>query len=537
MNIQTERLENHTARLTVELEPAAFEQAKQKAARKLSNRVNLPGFRKGKAPYHIVVRYIGEPAIVEEAVEMMSSNLYPLAIQESGLDPYGPGSVEDIQADPLAIVYSVPLAPTADLKGYRDIRQPYTPPDVTDRDVERGLKRLQEREADIEPTDEPAELGNRVTLDIHSHLHEAGHEGHEHEGDEGDEGHDGHEGQGFIHEHDFEFVLDENDDLLPGFSASLVGAKAGDNREFELTIPEDSVDYAADRGKTAHFEVVVNEVAHITLPELNDDFAELIISDDDEDFDDDDLDDEVLAEAEIEMLENAAAAAEEPEEAASAAETEEPVSTVEAEADSEDAGDDDYVPATMAQLRLKVRADLERASTEEVKERYAAQMLEAIVEQSDVHYPEAMVADQVENMLERMDQQLRQQGMNLDDYKRLLHKSDEDLFNDYRDSAADIIRRSMVRREFFRLEQLATTDADMDAEFDRIAGESMSAEQRAAIRGLFESQGMADYLREQLAERMVRDRLFAIGTGDAPDLPAPAVPESVETTESEEETT
>ena len=83
LNIQTERLENHTSRLTVELEATAFEQAKQKAARKLSNRVNLPGFRKGKAPYHIIVHFIGEPAIVEEAVELMSSYRYPAALKEA----------------------------------------------------------------------------------------------------------------------------------------------------------------------------------------------------------------------------------------------------------------------------------------------------------------------------------------------------------------------------------------------------------------------------------------------------------------------
>ncbi|MFN8378521.1 MAG: trigger factor [Anaerolineae bacterium] len=493
MNIQTERLENHTARLTVELEPAAFDQAKQKAARKLSNRVNLPGFRKGKAPYHIVVRYIGEPAIIEEAIELMSTDLYPAALKEADIDPYGPGSVEDFTADPLAIVYVVPLSATVDLKGYRSVRLPYEPPNVTDRDVERGLKRLQEREAVVEPTDQPAALGNRVTLDIHSHLHE--------------EGQEGHEGQGFIHEHAFNFVLDANDDLLPGFSEKIVGAKTGDKLDFELTIPEDSEDYPADRGKTVHFEVGVNDVAFITLPELNDEFADRIISG------------EAEAEAEEEAaLDEAESTEEESEE--SAAET--------AESEAREL-------ATMAQLRIKVREDLEKASADEVKERYSTGVLNAIVEQADIRYPEAMIADQVESMLQRMDQQLRQQGMNLDDYKRLLHKTDEDLFNDYRDSAIDIIRRGLVRREFFDIEQLAITEADMDAEFDRIAGET-SPEQREAIRSMFENQGLGEYLREQMAERKVRERLFAIGTGEAPELTPPAAPEPVVTTESEEET-
>lgn len=503
LNIQTERLENHTARLTVELEEAAFEQAKQKAARKLSNRVNLPGFRKGKAPYHIVVRFIGEPAIVEEAVELMSNDLYPVALREANLDPYGPGSVEDIQADPLAIVYIVPLAATVDLAGYRSIRLPFEQPVVTDRDVELGIRNLLEAEAEGEPTSDPAEMGNRVTVGIHSHIHEAGQEDHE--------------GEGFIHEHGYKLVLNEDDDLVPGFSAKLVGAKAGDKLDFELTIPADSEDFEEARGKTAHFEVEVSTVERVTIPELNDAFADRIINGDDEDFDDEE--DGETAEA---SEDDAAEAVDEAE------------AGVEAEAEAVETVAREL--ATVAQLRLKVREDLERGMTTERKGRYAEEMLNAIVEQADIRYPEALIADQIEAMLSRMDQQLRQQGMNLEDYKRLLHKTDEDLFNDYRDSAIDIIRRGLARREFFDVEQLAITDADMDAEFDRITGVTDSEEQRVAIRDLFESQGLGEYLREQLAERKVSDRLFAIGTGEAPELTSPEIPETGATTESEEET-
>lgn len=513
MNIQIERLENHTARLTVELEPAAFEQAKQKAARKLSNRVNLPGFRKGKAPYHIVVRYIGEPAIFEEAVELMSASLYPAALEESQLQPYGPGFIEDVKTDPLAVVYVVPLAATVDLKDYRSIRLPYEPPVVTDRDVELGLKRLQQEKAEAEVSDDPAEWGNRVTLDIHSHLHE--------------EGQEGHEGQDFIHEHDRIHVLDENDDLMTGFSAKIVGASAGDKLDFELTIPEDDEEYPDDGGTTVHFEVTVNEVARITLPELSDDFAESVLFGDD-DLGDDDQDDD-LAGDDPEVVEVVAGEPAEADEAEAVTETADDAADEAATAEPRE-------PATMAQLRLKVREDLEAGATSELKERYIDEMLAAITEQADIRYPEALVVDQIGSMLERMDQQLRQQGMNLEDYKRLLHKSDEDLFNDYRDSAIDIIRNGLVRREFFDQEQLAPTEADMDAEFDRIAGK-VSDEQRTAIRGLFESQGLGEYLREQLAERKVRDRLFAIGTGEAPELTPPAAPETVVTTENEEETT
>ena len=471
MNIQTERLENHTARLTVELEPAAIDQAKHKAARKLSNRVNLPGFRKGKAPYHIVVRYIGEAAIVEEAVELISNDLYPEALRESGVEPYGPGSVEDFTLEPPAIVFVVPLAATVDLQNYRLVRLPYEPRAISDKEVESGLRRLQERHAVIEPTDQPAALGNQVTLDIHSHIHE--------------EGESGHEGKDFIHEHSFKFVLDEADDLLPGFSPKLVGANKGDKLDFELTIPEDSEDFPEDRGKTVHFEVGVSDITNITLPVLNDEFAARVTAD------------------------------------------------VARDDDTEETS------LTLLQLRIRVREDLEQAATNETQSRYAEQMLNAIVEQADIRYPEAMIVDQVESMLERMDQQLRQQGMNLGDYKRLLNKTDEDLFNDYRDSAIGILRRGLARRELFEREQLEPTLADFDAEVERLVGTGTD-EQKDSVRAMFESGPMGDYLREQMAERKLRERLVAIGTGEAPELPTPtpAAEEPAATvSEPEEETT
>ncbi|MBL8120854.1 MAG: trigger factor family protein, partial [Anaerolineae bacterium] len=75
MNIQTERLENHTARLTVSIDAEQLERAKKEAARKLSQRLNIPGFRKGKVPYHIMVQFVGEGAIIEDALELLGNDV------------------------------------------------------------------------------------------------------------------------------------------------------------------------------------------------------------------------------------------------------------------------------------------------------------------------------------------------------------------------------------------------------------------------------------------------------------------------------
>ena len=126
MNIQTEQLQNHTARMVVEFDVERLAEAKKKAAQKIGKQVNVPGFRKGKAPYSIIAKYVGEAAIVDEAIELISNDIYKEALTESGLDPYGPGSVDKYDLDPAPkLTFTVPLQPKVDLKGYRDVRLPY----------------------------------------------------------------------------------------------------------------------------------------------------------------------------------------------------------------------------------------------------------------------------------------------------------------------------------------------------------------------------------------------------------------------------
>ncbi len=144
MNVQTERLENHTARLTVALEPARLEKAKIQAAQKLSKRFRIPGFRPGKAPYKVVANYVGEASILEDAFEILGDEIYKAALTESALKPYGPGSLENVLPEPPTMVFTVPLQPEVELNDYRSVRDTFTAPEVSDEDFERALKQLQE---------------------------------------------------------------------------------------------------------------------------------------------------------------------------------------------------------------------------------------------------------------------------------------------------------------------------------------------------------------------------------------------------------
>ncbi|MEZ4666682.1 MAG: trigger factor [Anaerolineae bacterium] len=365
MNIQTERLENHIARFTVELEAAKLEQAKQQAARKLSQRYNIPGFRKGKAPYKIVQQFFGDASILEDAIEILGNDLYKQALDESGIEPYGPGQLDDFKVDPPSLTFVVPMQPSVDLGEYRSVRVDYHVPIIEDDQVDKAMRQLREDNALYEESREPVALGNRVTLELYAKLLEdaastkedeaadstSDSEAHDHEdGHDHDHGHDhGLGGNEFIHEHDAIMLLgEENDEPAPGFRQAILGAALDEEREFELEYPDDEEEYKEYAGKKAAFKVKVKKIENVTLPALNDDLAARIT-------------------------------------------------------------EKEETPLTLLQLRMRTRENLQESAERQAKSDYAGEVLDMLVERATIAFPEAMVDDQTETYLERLDQDFRRQ--------------------------------------------------------------------------------------------------------------------------------
>jgi trigger factor len=446
LNIQTEQLQNHTARMVVEFDIERLAQAKKTAAQKISKSVNIPGFRKGKAPYNIIAKYVGEAAIIDDAMELISNDIYKEALGESGLDPYGPGSVDKYDLEPVpTLTFSVPLQPKVDLKDYRAVRVPYVKKDITDEDVERSMRTLLLEHAVIEESQKPAALGDRVTLDIHSFVLPA-------------EGSEDGEKEEFIHTHDGHFVLNADDEIAPGFNAALVGVVPGDKREFELTLPDDDAQFP---GRRVSFEVGVKKVENVTLPVLNDDFAARVTGKEEK-------------------------------------------------------------PLTLLELRLRLRENLERMREEVVDEGYFTDVLQAIIDQAEILYPEAVVADQIEDMMRRFDERLREQNkLTLRDYLQITRITPEQLYAQYKPAAEASVKRALVMREIARAENLVISDDEIAAEQTRLVatfGEDEAAQTQAQT--LFAHPMMQDQLRETLTRRRVEERIMAIGKGEAPELVA-----------------
>ena len=269
MKVTTEIREDHQAYLTLTFEASEFERAKRRAARAISRKIKIPGFRPGKAPYEVVVRYVGEGEVVEEAVEALLQEHYPKALDQADLTPYAPGEIEDVNLDEEPVIkVRVPLAPEVELGAFEDLRVPYEPEPVTEEEVNKVLENLREMHAVIEPVERPVEVGDLVYITIRGQGQRPPKEGAE-EPEEVT-----------LPERQLPLVVydqpQENEWPYPGFSKELVGLSAGDEKEVTYTYPEA---YERDedlQGATMTFTFTVDEVKSRVLPELNDEFAQTV---------------------------------------------------------------------------------------------------------------------------------------------------------------------------------------------------------------------------------------------------------------------
>ncbi len=268
MNIQTEHNEHHQALLTVELDIAQLEQKKQQAAKKLARSTRIPGFRPGKAPYHMILRHLGEGPILEEAVEKLIDEIYPKVLDESGVKPYGPGKLESLkleEATPTA-QFIIPLAPEVTLGDYQSVRLAYELPQITDENLTKAIEGMRDMYAEVSKVDRPAEESDLVNIILTGNLTDS----------EDEKPYIDHESYPVIIEP--EVTETKYEWPFPGFSRHLIGVSAEDKKSLTYTYPEDYEDEESEegsislKGKTVEFEIEVSKVSSRVVPEVNEEF-------------------------------------------------------------------------------------------------------------------------------------------------------------------------------------------------------------------------------------------------------------------------
>ncbi len=259
MKIERQDLENRQVELQIEVASDQLHTAMRSAARRLSQGTKIPGFRPGKAPYEVVVGKFGEDVVFEEALDSLGQEIYRDALEESEIEPYAPGALEEvIREDPLKLRYTVPLAPEVDLGAYRDIRIPFEGAEVTDEAFEEALEGIRQRQALIEPVDRPAEETDLVIIDLSGELL-----------DPEDE-----EDAKLIDMKDISVLVDPETDVpTPGVMEHLLGLAAGDEKFYEYTFADDHPTEDL-RNRAARFDIKCLEVKSRLIPDWSDDLAQ-----------------------------------------------------------------------------------------------------------------------------------------------------------------------------------------------------------------------------------------------------------------------
>jgi trigger factor len=240
--------------LTIEVDEERFQKAMRRAAKQISQQVSIPGFRKGKAPYDVIVERYGEEVIRQEAVDVLADDVYREALEEADLEPYGPGTLEELTFDPLTFELTVPLKPAVDLGAYEAYRLKHPEVRVYKKEIQEALENIQEQNAFLELVERAAALGDMVTMNLKVQADETE----------------------LFNRQDIQVLLDpESDDPAPGFGKEIAGLEAGEEKTFTLTLPED-FPVESLQGQDAEFEVEVLEVHDRILPDLDDDLARTV---------------------------------------------------------------------------------------------------------------------------------------------------------------------------------------------------------------------------------------------------------------------
>lgn len=380
MKIEKFSRDDHQVQLVVEFEADLLAKYSRRAARKISQTTKIPGFRPGKAPYDVVKRLFGQENLNQQAVELLIDDQYSEVLKEAGVEPSGAGSLEEIiSVDPPKFSFVVPLIPVVELCDYKSIRKEYSPEPVSDEEVEKFLKNIRTSFATSEPVNRPIEEGDLVFAILSGKLTSP----------------DENENPEVIKENPTQFVVGGSD-FQPdsysyeGFSKELIGLSEGDEKFISYTYPDDSP-LENLRGKAVEFQVKIQSIKVLILPELDDAFAAQV-------------------------------------------------------------GDYESVNQMLEQIREQLQ---ERKIREYDETYYGELIDEKIVKESTVKYPPHMLQEEIERTLEGIKNNLAQQSMDLETVLKIQKRDLNTFIEEEVKPTAELkLARALVLEEIAKNEKL-----------------------------------------------------------------------------------
>jgi trigger factor len=432
MSVTVEKLENNMAKLTITVPAEQLEKALENSYQKNKGRIQLPGFRKGKAPRKMIEKMYGKGVFYEDAANELIESEYPKAATECGEDVVSSPKidVEKLEAgEDFIFTAEVALKPPVKLGKYKGVEVAKMELDVTDEEVDAEIDKQRNMNArSIDVTDRAVQDGDTVNLDFEGFVDGVAFSG----------------GKGT----DYPLTIGSGA-FIPGFEEQLVGFEIGQEGDVNVKFPED---YQAEElaGKDATFKCTVKSIRCKELPELNDDFAS-------------------------------------------------------------DAGFD-----TVAEYKEDIRKKLEDKKAKDEKARREDEVVRAVIEDSEMELPEAMIETQQRQMVNEFAQRLQMQGMNMDQYLQYTGGTVEQMMEQVKPQAIDRIKSRLVLEAVAVKENIEASEEDVAKELENMASqyrmeldklkELMSEEEQKRLKEDLAVQKAADFLVENAKESAKKAR-------------------------------
>lgn len=469
LKIQTEQDEQRQLLMTIEVPEDRVEKQMRQTARKLGREVSIPGFRRGKVPYPVLLKRLGRDALRTEAVEDMLQSVFTEALDEIDPDIYAPANFDDMELEPLVLKFTIPLTPEVTLGEYRELRKEIEPVEVSEEAINEALERIQTQHQQLEDVDRPVEKGDMVTLSGKGELvpNEEEAEAEAEETEDGNETEDAETAESeHTHDHDHsednvifntesvEMVMEAKQIFWgEAFVDNIVGMTAGDEKTFTITFPEEfeEEDLA---GREATFTINMLNVRSRNLPPLDDELAKL--------------------EGTFETLE---------------------------------------------ELRESIQKELQNNAEGEAKNALIEGMIDDLLVDATLVYPPAAVESEIDGMLNNFKNQVTRAGWNWEDFLQLQSAQEDQLRENFREGAEEQLKRQLALRQFIFDEKLRVNEEDINTVIDERV--SQFGDNEALLEGMrdyYKSGPGFEMLSSEVLMEKAYERIEAILTGNAPDL-------------------
>ena len=253
MKTELKKLENSQVEVLAEIKGDDYKKAEEKALKKLASRLNIKGFRKGKAPLNIAKDHISKGELINETINESLNPAYQEAIKEHSLRPIAQPEVNVVdfkEGELIKLSFKVSVEPEVTLGEYKGINIPLKVEEVNEKEVDEAVQNVLNNNSELVLKEGPAEKGDTVVLDFKGYIN-----GKEFEGGSAE---------------NYTLVLGSNQ-FVPGFEDQLVGVTSESKKDVIVTFPEQYIKDLA--GKEAKFVCMIHEIKTKKVPELNDEFA------------------------------------------------------------------------------------------------------------------------------------------------------------------------------------------------------------------------------------------------------------------------